>query len=106
MSRMGMGVFLGDIIVFRGAIDLETGMSCMDIEEMRASSFKIQPFAAQILLKVLGNKASEGITSKVVKEVMWLHKCMGHPSRNVMAKNIANHSWIGISEDITASNIT
>jgi hypothetical protein len=48
MSRMGMGVFLGDIIVFRGAIDLETGMFYLDIEEMRASSFKIDPPTAAV----------------------------------------------------------
>ena len=39
MSKLGMGVFLGDKLVFRGAIDRE--MFYMDIEELIQSRFRV-----------------------------------------------------------------
>ena len=39
MSKLGIGVFLGDKLVFRGAIDRE--MFYMDIEELIQSRFKV-----------------------------------------------------------------
>jgi hypothetical protein len=95
----------------------------MDIEELIQSRFRVaeptsveetpvvawnggvDPHAAQIPLSCLGNKASSGITSKLVKEIHWLHKCMGHPSRNVMMKNVANHTWNGVLPGISPSQI-
>ena len=112
-----MGVFLGDKLVFRGAIDRE--MFYMDIEELIHSRFRVaeptsveeipvvawnggvDPYAAQVPLSCLGNKASVGITSKVVKEIHWLHKRMGHPSRNVMMKNVKRNSWNGVPPGIS-----
>ena len=98
-------------------------MFYMDIEELIQSRFKIaeptsveetpvvawnggvDPYAAQVPFSCLGNKASSGITSKVVKEIHWLHKCMGHPSRRVMFKNVSLHTWNGVPTGITPAMI-
>ena len=108
-------------LVFRGAIDRE--MFYMDIEELIQSRFRVaeptsveetpvvawnggvDPHAAQVPLSCLGNKASAGITSKVVKEIHWLHKRMGHPSRKVMMTNVKRNSWNGVHPDINATKI-
>jgi hypothetical protein len=45
------------------------------------------------------------LTASQTKKILWLHKCMGHPSRKVMATNAANHAWMGLPDGITAGKI-
>ena len=41
------------------------------------------------------------IPKENVLQVLWLHRCMNHPSSQVMANAIRNGSWIGVPNNIT-----
>ena len=41
----------------------------------------------------------------MVKEALWLHKRLGHPSRQVMMKAISNKAWMGIPQGLTPAII-
>jgi hypothetical protein len=50
-------------------------------------------------------RQTETIDPAMIKEALWLHKRMGHPSRQVMMKAIAHNAWTGIPLGLTPSII-
>ena len=50
-------------------------------------------------------RQTETIDPAMIKEALWLHKRMGHPSRQVMMKAIAHNAWTGIPVGLTPSII-
>jgi hypothetical protein len=63
MSKLGMGVFLGDKVVFRGAIDRE--MFYMDIEELIQSRFKVAEPTSVEETPVVASSQPASVTAKV-----------------------------------------
>jgi hypothetical protein len=55
--------------------------------------------------KCLAGKRGEGITPDKIRQVLWLHKRLGHPSRGTMVKAIQNATWQGVPPDISASDV-
>ena len=55
--------------------------------------------------KRINERQTETIDPAMIKEALWLHKRMGHPSRQVMMKAIAHHAWTGIPVGLTPSII-
>jgi len=56
--------------------------------------------------KAMGNKQVTPppiISDKIIKEVFWLHKRMGHPSSGVMASCIQGLKWLDVDERLTPS---
>ena len=53
--------------------------------------------------KALGNKTStvDPISDKLIREVFWLHKRMGHPSAYAMTSCIRNLTWQDVDEQLT-----
>ena len=50
-------------------------------------------------------KQTETIDPVMIKEALWLHKRMGHPSCQVMMKSIAHNAWTGIPAGLTPAII-
>ena len=50
-------------------------------------------------------RQTETIDPAMIKEALWLHKRMGHLSRQVMMKAIAHNAWTGIPVGLTPSII-
>jgi hypothetical protein len=46
-------------------------------------------------------RQTDTIDPAMIKEALWLHKRMGHPSRQVMMKAIAHNAWTGIPSGLT-----
>ena len=42
-----------------------------------------------------------GITADKIRQVLWLHKRLGHPSRDTMVQAIKNQTWVGVPDDLT-----
>jgi hypothetical protein len=55
--------------------------------------------------KCLAGKRGEGITPDKIRQVLWLHKRLGHPSRGTMVKAIKNEIWQGVPPDISAADV-
>ena len=51
--------------------------------------------------KVHASRRDKRIPKESVLQVLWLHRCMNHPSAQTMANAIRNGSWIGIPDNIT-----
>jgi hypothetical protein len=56
-------------------------------------------------LKRTTDRQTDTIDPALVKEALWLHKRLGHPSRQVMMKSISNQSWTGIPHGLTPAII-
>ena len=50
-------------------------------------------------------RQTDTIDPDMIKEALWLHKRMGHPSRQVMMKSIAHNAWTGIPPGLTPAII-
>ena len=50
-------------------------------------------------------RQTDTIDPTMVKEALWLHKRLGHPSRQVMMKAISHKSWTGIPQGLTPAII-
>jgi hypothetical protein len=50
-------------------------------------------------------RQTDKIDPAMIKEALWLHKRMGHPSRQTMMKAIALNAWTGIPTGLTPSII-
>ena len=55
--------------------------------------------------KKKNEKQTDTIHPDLIKEALWLHKRMGHPSRQVMMKSIAHNAWTGIPTGLTPAII-
>ena len=110
-SGEGVGVYLGSQLVLSGDIDTDTKMFYLDIPTLLKSTR--EPCTSNELnvcntaySSVNHTPKFETIVSpKLIKEVIWLHKRMGHPSRGVMVKNVRDCNWTGLDEDITVNVI-
>jgi hypothetical protein len=52
----------------------------------------------------LAGKRGEGITPDKIRQVLWLHKRLGHPSRSTMVRAIKNATWQGVPPDIATGH--
>ncbi len=50
-------------------------------------------------------RQTDNIDPEMIKEALWLHKRMGHPSRQVMMKSVAHNAWTGIPIGLTPAII-
>ena len=129
-AKTGVGIFLHNKLVYKGFYDKERKLFQINIMDLiLPSSPPHQPQIPDAMLigsniplrlspdaskevddtgvpaasrkKRKNERQTDTIDPAMIKEALWLHKRLGHPSRQVMMKAIAHNAWTGIPVGLT-----
>ena len=107
----GVGIYLQGKLVHQGIVEKDSDMFYVNTKELLALSIKFQN-PERFSHIVTSDPPIEpttlclGITADKIRQVLWLHKRLGHPSRHTMVQAIKNQTWIGIPpDDLTAADV-
>jgi hypothetical protein len=100
----GPGIYLQGVFLHQGIVDPQSNMFYVNIRELLAMSLHCQDPQRfnRVVSDVapdstcLAGKCGEGLTPDKIRQVLWLHKRLGHPSRGTMVKAIQNATWQGV----------
>ena len=105
----GVGVYYNGQIIFHGVYNETTNLFHLDIgsilhpkEPMKTLMSSNKETVSNVAFSVSHKKEMKIDT---IKEVLWLHKRMGHPSRATMIQSIQNGTWSGLDSSITPQAI-
>ncbi len=104
-------IFLQKQLIYTGYKDKHTELYYINMKDLIDCKINLQkPLAEKIKVNNVNkhketHKRNKIISQSLIKEVLWLHKCMGHQSRNTMCKAVNNQSWPGVSKEINTAVI-
>jgi len=121
----GPGIYLQGVLLYQGTVDPSNDMFYVNIKDLLSLSITFQnpdrftacdsvhtpglptPLAEEACSYSVKKapRQRSGITADKIRQVLWLHKRLGHPSRDVMAKAINDETWLGVPSDITAADV-
>jgi len=134
-SLSGVGLFLNNKLIYKGIYDRDRRLFQINLKDLIIptlpshqpplsddngvySSIPVHVFdtvanssvpqeknATKKRPKRSSDRQTDTIDPIMVKEALWLHKRLGHPSRQVMMKAISNQSWTGIPQGLTPAII-
>ena len=106
----GIGIYFNEQLIYRGEQDSRSKLFTIDISSLIKPNFEISGTHAEDVQ--WANSDAVGYVAKkkplsvqTIKEVLWLHKRMGHPSRATMIQSMLNGTWKGIPDEITPQSI-
>ena len=102
----GIGIYFNEQLIYRGEQDSRARLFTVDIGSLITPSVEIPQCISSDTFWADSN--SKGFVAKAkplsvqtIKEVLWLHKRMGHPSRATMIQSLLNGTCRGLTGDIT-----
>jgi len=96
-SDLGVGLFFNGQMLYKGRQNPRSKLFELDIATVAELSLRT---TNQALMAKRG-----AVDASLVKEVLWLHKRMGHPSREDMATALMHSTWTGVNPKLTPSVI-
>jgi len=98
----GVGLYHNDQLIFRGTQDPTTKLFHLDLQIL----INLPPLPTHAhTISSLQKPRNTRITAQTIRDVLWLHKRMGHASRQQMATAIQSAAWIRVPPTISPTNI-
>ena len=106
----GIGIYYNEQLIYRGEQDARTKLFTVDIGSLITPPIEFPQLTVSDIFWADSNSVgfvakAKPLSVQTIKEVLWLHKRMGHPSRATMIQSLLNGTWRGLSSDITPKSV-
>jgi len=96
---LGVGIYYQGQLLHQGSRNPRTHLFELDLEALATIH---APHVAQSSDFATAHSAKHSILDQdLVREVLWLHKRLGHPSREDMATALLHSTWAGVNPKLT-----
>ena len=109
-NGQGIGIYFNNQLIYRGDQDNRSRLFTIDIGSLIQPTFQLS-YNSDCSNHWANSDAKGFVVKKkplsvqTIKEVLWLHKRMGHPSKATMIESMLNGTWTGLSDDITPRSV-